>query len=557
MAVKVKVVFQGGGANLVSLMAAASVLEDLRSEKFIEITKLVGVSAGAITACMLASDTRLETYRSRIKDIGPRFIPHFRLNTQSKPSQVKLLYKIINGKPLFNEQKLNEFFNAIFVDHESKVDSFDKLEIPTSIIASNLLKREKIVYGPNDVAGKSIMQVLVDSCALPYAFRTHQNGEIVDGGVVNNFPIDELISHEDDSFLLGFGFDSETPVASRNPLEFGLSLLSTSIDSTVKENASRIQLMGGEICLLRKAYGVIEFDKALTEGLQLSRFREIKKAIRHDLETAVHRLADQAIIQEDASDVRNKVLKIYKSLDRHQKKSREVVSVVYADSLCNTLEKDKWVTTIKIKPENETLQVFATGLAAATEPIVRGESDWRVENENGSTIKATQILAPDRRNISGSSEVMHRAMFFLDEPFKKGNGSLKLIQESKSRFFKPLEEHGVDFIRHQCLPPHFSSKVVQILLVPKEYDDLTLYDLKSNLDVLVSLGLMDADYADNIKGSWKTGKRLSESEANDYMGNVSHVSYKRYCWETVDVDAGHFCGFVVGRNGSLHSGKLV
>jgi len=445
-------------------MAAASVLEELQDEKIIDIEGIVGVSAGAIAACMLSSETRIDTYRGRVRDIGVKYIPHFSVKTETWMQRWKIIKKVINGDAIFDEKKLLAFFHEIFVDQDKKVETFDCLKIPTTIIASNLQEQEKISYGPTNVAGKKIINVLADSCALPFAFRTHKNGSVVDGGIVNNFPLDDALGGNQKAFVLGFSFKGRSNIGVSDPFRYGLSLLSTSIDSSVKENSERIKLLGGEVCQLNKNYGLIEFEKALNDGLDIDKFKEVKKAIRADVKESITKIKERAIVHETTDELRLKILTAYNFLDEHQPKTREVVSIIHGDGIYDDTAKDKSVTTLHIKPESQSMQVFSTGLAATSGPILRGHTDWSVEN-NSNSLNAEQKLVTERRKVPKGTEIMHKALFFFEKPFLKSEGTLDLVQESRGDFFGPLKKFDVDFVRHQSLAPHSASKVVQILIL--------------------------------------------------------------------------------------------
>ena len=63
MPFKMQLAIQGGGARLALLMAAASPIQKLIRDEKIELTRVVGTSAGAIVAAFLAADVDIETFR--------------------------------------------------------------------------------------------------------------------------------------------------------------------------------------------------------------------------------------------------------------------------------------------------------------------------------------------------------------------------------------------------------------------------------------------------------------------------------------------------------------
>ena len=78
--VPIQVVFQGGGAKLCDLLAAAEAIEGLEKAGEIVIRRVAGTSAGAIAACLLASGQSIESVRERLRATGNRHLS--RINTK-------------------------------------------------------------------------------------------------------------------------------------------------------------------------------------------------------------------------------------------------------------------------------------------------------------------------------------------------------------------------------------------------------------------------------------------------------------------------------------------
>jgi len=571
MGIKLKVVFQGGGANLVTLMAAASALEELRDDSEVELVELIGVSAGAIVACMLATETRISSYRGRISDIADQYLPHFQVDIKDEPQgffkktkkhkkQIDLFMKIINGEAIFDEAKLKEFFHKIFVDQEKKAERLEDLTIPTTIVAADLSNHEKLSYETNNNGRKTVVDALTDSCALPFAFRTHKTGSVVDGGIANNFPIEDILKDGDEAFVLGFSFNSSPNFGSENALQYAASLLTTSIDSSVKENIVRIEKIGGEVCPLQRNYGLVEFEKAVKDGLPLAKFETQRKAIKVDLEKCIKRLKSKITTEESIDDVRNKILSVHNALDAHEPKVRNTTSMLFGESFLSDATEttqDRSVTNITMLPKGDTIRVLSTGINAGSTPLASSATAWTIESEAGDTLEATQILVHDRRNTPEGAEVVRKALFFLKEPFaKEDNNNLRLVEQKRGDFLGILREKGIDYVRHQCLPPHTNKSVAQLLFIPKGYGKVILADLKLNYPLLEKLGVNPTN-VDQSSRHWKTGKTMTKEEIKEYIGKNSYPDYDIYGWITSDIKTGYFCGYVVAKTGTDAAEGLI
>ena len=550
---KLKIVLQGGGANLVTLMAAASVLEELEGEKIIEVSKVVGVSAGAITACMLSSKTRIDEYRGRVVTSGSSMLKHFTLKIDPM-SRVSIANKMIWGRPLFKEKHLRTFLDNIFVKQTNGIDKFDKLEIPTVIVASSLRHLEKVQYGQGLGGQGRIVEAIADSCAIPYAFRTFKDPTmIVDGGVCSNLPVDDvLFDDDDDSLVLAFGFVPQSQSDSKNAIQYGLSLLSTSIDSTVSENMERVKLKGGEVVYLPRSYSLFEFEKALNEGLHHEKFDQIKDQVRPKILESLDRLRKQSRIRESDTNLRSKILTAYTDMDKQVPKTRESVVIINANSFFPKGSKkhaaDSFQHIVYISSKKGSLQLASTGLSTNSDAVYRGETDWEVQDHDGKELNATQILAPEVRSDTSGPVTMHKAMFFLKKPFDTSKGRLRIKYTEEGDYFDDLKNHEVDFIRHHSTPPHTFNKVVQILIYPKSFGELKFSDLRDNFTKLSSTDANTPGKSDVMLDNWVPGKLMTQPALKKYLGDTLSVSCNAIGWVTNKVEAGHYCGVLVTKN---------
>jgi NTE family protein len=140
--------------------------------------------------------------------------------------------------------------------HVSDVRDFDKLPIPFLCIATDVETGEQIVLDEGILA-----QAIIASGALPTLYNPVEiNGRLlIDGGVVNNYPIEELKNRGVDFII---GIDVQDGLKNREQLKDVTAVLSQI------NNFSMIEKMEGKRSLTNiyiqpdiKGYSVVSFDK--------------------------------------------------------------------------------------------------------------------------------------------------------------------------------------------------------------------------------------------------------------------------------------------------------
>lgn len=170
---KIGIVLSGGGIRGIAHLGVLKALQDQR----ITISMITGTSAGAIVGALFANDVdpyaALQIFQETklLRFLRPAFL---------SPALLSLEYTI----PLFKK----------YLPH----DSFEHLKIPLIITATNFNKGKLVFFQKGDL----IRKVLASSC-IPGVFNPLMiDGEYyVDGGVLNNFPVEPLINNCD--FIIG------------------------------------------------------------------------------------------------------------------------------------------------------------------------------------------------------------------------------------------------------------------------------------------------------------------------------------------------------------------
>ena len=160
-------VLSGGGARGIAHIGALQVFK----EKGIVPDMMSGTSSGALVAALYASGMEPEEILNFVKE-----------------TEIFSLKKYARSKPGFVD---TEKFYDRFLDYFKK-DSFEVLSIPIKVPATNLLDGGLEVFSEGE-----LIRPILASAAFPGVFAPVKIGDsyYVDGGVLNNFPVD-LIANE-------------------------------------------------------------------------------------------------------------------------------------------------------------------------------------------------------------------------------------------------------------------------------------------------------------------------------------------------------------------------
>ncbi|WP_121964589.1 patatin-like phospholipase family protein [Myroides sp. N17-2] len=193
---KVGLVLSGGGAKGLAHIGVLKVLE----EEGVKVDYIAGTSMGAIVGGLYASGytaTELDSIfnsidvSALIKDYIPRISKSF---YEKKNDEIYALslpfdnFKIGFPKALSRGMYNYNLMNRLLA-HVRHVDDFSKLKIPFLCIATDLETGEGVVLKKG-----YLPQVILASGAFPSLFAPVEiDGKyLIDGGVVNNYPIDQL-----------------------------------------------------------------------------------------------------------------------------------------------------------------------------------------------------------------------------------------------------------------------------------------------------------------------------------------------------------------------------
>jgi predicted acylesterase/phospholipase RssA len=261
---KMQLAIQGGGAKLTLLMAAASPIQKMINSKRIELTRVVGTSAGAIVASFLAAGVDIEAFRQvLLGGKGRELLKQFQ-----KPGVLGISTMVMTGNPLWSEMAIIDLLTPWFKNAgvTTIADVEKKTGTELQIVSTNLATTDSTIAQ----SGDPIVHALTNSCGLPFAFRSWRTGPLVDGGITQNFPWQKLAEApgavSKHGPVIGIMFDWDPSNKTPNKaLGFCSSLLGAAMDSATER--ARASLGSGQIFSIPARFGTFDFDKALNQGL--------------------------------------------------------------------------------------------------------------------------------------------------------------------------------------------------------------------------------------------------------------------------------------------------
>ena len=260
---KVGLVLSGGGAKGLAHIGVLKVIDSLG----IKVDYIGGTSMGAVVGGLYASGytaNQLDSIFSKIdvdallQDYTPRESKSFNEKRNDEIYALTLPFNNFKlGLPSGLSKGLYNFnLMSRLTQHVSDVRDFDKLPIPFLCIATDVETGEQIVLDEGILA-----QAIIASGALPTLYSPVEiNGRLlIDGGVVNNYPIEELKNRGIDFII---GIDVQDGLKNREQLKDVTAVLSQI------NNFSMIEKMEGKRSLTNiyikpdiKGFSVVSFDK--------------------------------------------------------------------------------------------------------------------------------------------------------------------------------------------------------------------------------------------------------------------------------------------------------
>ena len=194
--IKVGVVLSGGGAKGLAHVGVLKVLE----EAGVRVDYIAGTSMGAIVGGLYASGysaTQLDSlfravdFSTVIQDELPRKAKTFYEKEASEKYAISLPFDNFKLSLPQSISKGQNTYNLLIrlLEHVSETEDFTQLPIPFFCVATDIEKAEQVILDTG-----FLPEALSASSALPTLFKPVTLGDriLIDGGVVNNYPVNEL-----------------------------------------------------------------------------------------------------------------------------------------------------------------------------------------------------------------------------------------------------------------------------------------------------------------------------------------------------------------------------
>lgn len=260
---KVGLVLSGGGAKGLAHIGVLKVIDSLG----IKVDYIAGTSMGAIVGGLYASGynaNQLETIFSNIdvdallQDYTPREAKSFYEKRNDEIYALTLPFnKFKLGLPSGLSKGLYNFnLISLLTQHVSNVRDFNQLPIPFLCIATDAETGEKMVLDKGILA-----QCMVASGALPTLYSPVEiNGRfLIDGGVIDNYPVEELLAKGVDIVI---GVDVQDGLKTRNELKGVTSLLAQINNfSMIEKMAQKQKATNIYIKPDIKGFSAVDFEK--------------------------------------------------------------------------------------------------------------------------------------------------------------------------------------------------------------------------------------------------------------------------------------------------------
>jgi hypothetical protein len=162
----VQLVFQGGGAKLSALLAAAAAVQEAQTRGLVNLTRVCGTSAGAIAAAILATGLPVSDFRNRLRDRGDRYLKWINADV----GKVGIGWALARGQPFLSEAGFRKVLWDLFDHDTGRIESFDQLKIPLTVVAADIRNGRRVSYSRTS-GDRPLIDALVDSAALPLVFR--------------------------------------------------------------------------------------------------------------------------------------------------------------------------------------------------------------------------------------------------------------------------------------------------------------------------------------------------------------------------------------------------
>ncbi len=545
MTIKLQIAFQGGGAKLAGLLAVVEVLQELERAGEIEVTRVSGTSAGAIAAAILACDLNVKTITLALSNQGNeyvnRIIPSSKYpRSQGKIPKIRMFSDVIRSRPMGDVQALRTVLEELF----TKEKNLKGLTIRKTlfVVSADLRKNEKRVVEFTSF-NNSLFDVIVDSCALPIFFRTSQHlggSSLVDGGLVENLPIGELIKDKDEfehgkAFAVSFE-SNDTNFNADNFLKYSLELLNTAIINSCKRS---VQLVGeSNVFSIKTDINTFDFNKALKILPSSDEYNKIKDDARAWFVNSIQMLRSSSA-QMSMNDIFHANYKIYQTF-HFNKKRRFTRGAMIVIARCIAHEGNKGYSVYdeiydvyEIAAVDERIYCVAVSSESNYEDNFYPVPDVSIKDGAGDVVDAILMPAIDpNEKLAPSGAKMKNTLIYFGHPMDPSSQKTNPFTITKREFVREcmvsLKRDKRDYLAMSNGRPEVMERAELVLHVPKETPRIVAFPMQPDSDE---------------QGSWQYRQEFEELKSADlHPYGHSPVGFRTVGWRVNNLAPGETFG---------------
>ncbi len=246
---RIGLTLSGGGIRGIAQIGVLRVLE----KEQIPIDYIVGTSIGGVVGALYASGyspdeiielARLTEWGSVLSD-SPQRSSMF-LGEKQKRGRAIVQFRVDNFKPVIPDafspgQKVSNLFTELILNSYYRSTDFTSLFVPLNIITTDMLSGKKVILDSGDLA-----QAMRSSIAIPLLFTPvqHDSFLLVDGGVVDNIPVEETRAKAD----IIIAIDTTSPLRESSHLEAPWEI-ADQITTIMQQERDKQQLENADIVI--------------------------------------------------------------------------------------------------------------------------------------------------------------------------------------------------------------------------------------------------------------------------------------------------------------------
>ncbi|MFN8830476.1 MAG: patatin-like phospholipase family protein [Labrys sp. (in: a-proteobacteria)] len=478
MSRSVGIAFQGGGAKVIGLIAAADAISKLVADGVLRIEAISGTSAGSLAALLLSANVDFSKVKTAIRKqdafIKTRFPKIGKFTAFGKAAKF-----IAFGSPVYGIREFNQVIEAILLEAGIDINSQlqDVAKMPLTVVVSDIYMGKSITLSDG-----GLRDVLRRSCAIPFVFSSHKSedqGQFLDGGIFDNLPTEVLANKLGlDVPVFAVGFQHERAPTPENAFGYIISLVGSVVTHNVARSCEGIGL--DYVCPVSTSLGTLDFDKIVAVGLD-QEYDAIKAATTQFFNKWLQGLggtrpqrAGQRTFTK-LRDVEQKLVEHVEAAFRAVPGTHEHVKMsVVANSLEHAhVADDITIEQLLLLPAGYSLHGTIIPLIDGAGTPDRIECIVKADGPNGADIPFTQFLIDDEFEVRGV-RIRRNSLAILFSDNLVANEIRRLYiakKETRFGFMAPMRS-GND--RLAISASYWAAKTLEIQLsVPATYSNIS------------------------------------------------------------------------------------